>query len=418
MPTSTLSPAEVRAAAEQRVRDIAQEAVDAGRASAEEAQAQTSRQLDELIERIKNLEAAGSRHELPGADSARGADGEKFDFAKVIRSLGLRSEGDPTWREHAAMEWEMSDQVRANAISPDDVGGFLVPGSVMTDQLIPLLRPQLIATMLGAVETEFVTSPVDIPREVTDPTIEALAENELGTASTPTFGQMRMEGHRAQAYLEISRQLLANGPGAQQILTTMMVRRLALEINQWTLSGEGGDEPIGILNSSGIGTVSFSGITINSTVGVPPAFYTKFLEFEERLEDANAFAGAARLGFAVPVKIKRAARQVKSEGNVDGTANLDMARQFMSSGVDPELVGFPYMVSTQLSGGAESEVIFGDWSQVIMATFGPTILEASNVAGDALKKGQTHVVASMNVDTGILQPGAFAVSASLNLSSF
>lgn len=391
-------------------------AVRDGLKSTEEAAQATTVRLEAIDTRIADLEAAGQRQNLPGSTDARGADGEKFSFGKVLNSLARRESHDPTWRKHAELEWEMSDQLRDQGVSPDNLGGFLVPGEVLTAQLIPLLRPRLIATMLGATEANFSTTPVDIPKEVSDPTVEALAENEAGTSSDGEVGQLRLEPHTAQSYIEASRRLLTMGSGAEGILTNMMAKRIAVTWNQWALKGTGGKQPVGIFNTAGIGSVDFSSVTIGAN-DVGPDFYQTMLKFDEALEDADAFHGAGKLGWAAPTKIPRAVRQVKSENVAAGTQSLDMSRNLISNGTEREMLGYRYETSTQLSNGSESELIFGDWEQLIMATFGNMILETSNVADDAMRKRQTHIIAAIDVDTAVLQPGAFAVSSGLNLTN-
>lgn len=412
------TPSELRTMLRAQMREDIAAAVAAGTKTLDEAIATGNARMDAIDARLKAIETNSQRQSLPGSAESRGADGEGFLFGNVFRSLMLKSVNEPerVWRGAAEMEWEMSDQLRDQGVSPDNLGGFLVPGEVLLAQLIPLLRPRLIATMLGATEANFITTPVDIPREVSDPTVEALAENEDGTSSDAELGQMRLEPHTAQAYIEASRRLLSMGPGAEGILTRMMSKRIAVTWNQWALKGTGGKQPVGIFNSVGIGSVDFSGVTIAAN-DVGPDFYQTMLLFEEALEDADAFAGSGALGWAIPVRIKRAMRQVKSENASAGTQSLDMSRQIITSGTERELLGYRYETSTQLLQGAESEVIFGDWESLIMATFGNMILESSNVAGEAMRARQTHIVAAIDVDTAVTQPSAFAVSSGLDLSS-
>lgn len=416
--TKPKTPAEAREQYRAQIKADMQEAVREGTMTVTEALKETEKRQDKFEERLAAIEQNSRRQSLPGSSTDRSTDGEVFNFGKVFHSLMLKTINEPerVWRGAAEMEWEMSDTLRAQGVSPDNLGGFLVPGEVLVDQLIPKLRPRLIARLLGATEADFVTTPVDIPKEVTDPTVEALAENEAGTPSDAELGQLRLEPHTAQAYIEASRRLLTMGAGAETILTNMMTKKIATTINGWCLTGTGGKQPVGVINATGVGSVDFSSVTIGAD-DVPPDFYQKMLLFEERLEDADAFNGAGMLGWAIPTKVKRAMQQVKSENAAAGTQSLEMGRQIITTGADRELLGYRYETSTQLSGGSESEVIFGDWETLIMATFGNMILEASNVAGDALKKRQTHIVAAIDVDSAVTQPSAFAVASGLDLSS-
>ena len=421
------NPAELRAMLRAQTQEDMKEAVRTGVASIDEAVRATATRMDEIDARVAAIEANSQRQMLPGSgDDGRGEDWDgRFDFGNIFRSLMLKSVNEPesVWRKAAENEWEMHDQLRAQGVSPDNLGGFLVPGQVLIDQVIPLLRPRLIALLLGATEVDFLSTPVDMPREVTDPVTEALAENETQTASDAEIGNMRIEPHRAQAYIEASRRLFRNGPGAQTLIVNMMTKKLATEINGWALSGTGGKEPLGIINQPGVGTVDFSTagpMPIDPTAGVVPhEAFGQIQLMSEQLALSDAFEGAVNLGWAIPAKGKRFFRMIKSESTADAQGDaLEMGRQSVYDAAAKEIDGMPFAVSTQLSSGAEAEIILGDWETLIMATFGNMILETSNVAGEAMRQGQTHIVAAMEVDTAVTQPGAFVVTSGLDLSGF
>ena len=375
--------------------------------------------------RMVSLEDSRRVIDLPGSSSrSNGRPGsEEFSFMRVFESL---TNGNN--RDMAPLEWEMHDnisdeyrvQLRALGVSPDHLGGFIVPGEVMADILIPLLRPKLIALELGADElTGLTTSPVEIPRETVAPTIEDLGENEAGTSADPEFGQLRLEPHTAQSFIRASRRFMMMGQAAESKLRRMMARELALQLNLWVLKGTGAaGQPVGILNAAGVGSVDFSGVTIGPS-DVPPAFYTQSLLFEQALMDADAWQDAANLGWAVPPKFIRAARQVKTEAETAGAgiSNLEMSRSMMTSGVPDRILGHNWRQSTQLLQGATAEVIFGAWEFVTLAQWGSLVLEASNVANDALQRRQTHIVAWLEADVGITYPEAFAQAADLDLAT-
>lgn len=413
------TPAELRAALRAQMTEDIATAVRAGVATLDEAVKATNVAMEAIDARIAAIEENSRRQDLPGSgDDGRGEDyAGRFNFGNVFRSLMLRSLNEPerVWRGAAEHEWEMNDQLRAQATTPDSLGGFLVPGQVLIDQVIPLLRPRLIAVMLGATEADFISTPVDIPREVTDPVTEALAENATQTASDAVLGNMRLEPHRAQAYIEASRRLFMAGPGAQKIIVNMMTKRLAITINGWSLNGTGGLQPTGIINTPGIGNVAFGGAAPTAAV-VVYEHYTDLQRFEEVIGLADALEGAGSLGWALPVKAVRMIRSIQSEDTAaDG---VQLAANTVYDAVSKTIFGNNFATSTQLSAGAESEIIFGDWETLIMATFGNMILETSNVAGEAMRQGQTHIVAAMEVDSAVTQPGAFAVSTGLDLSGF
>jgi HK97 family phage major capsid protein len=331
---------------------------------------------------------------------------EKMDMGRVVKSLVMRAEGVPTdqWRAEAPFEWEASDaawtEMRAQGTAPDSSGGFLVPGQFFDDQIIPLLRPKLIAQELGAMDLPVTSTPVEIPREGTAPVVEALAENEGQTSTDVEFGMIRGEPHTAQSFIKSSRRFLTMGTGADVFLRRRMTDEIAIEINRWALKGSGvANEPIGILNAAGVGTVT------NTASFELASTYASLIEMEGQVDDANALSEAGSLGFAFANAGFRALRQIQTAA----LPSVQFSRILFSDGAETAIIGHPFRNSTQLTGGGTTtEVIFGDWSKMVIPRWGTVVVEASNTANDALQRRQTHIVAYMDVDVMITQPTAFS----------
>ena len=100
-----------------------------------------------------------------------------------------------------------------------------------------------------------------------------------------------------------------------------------------------------------------------------------------------------------------------------GTDSLEMSRHMFSAGTEEFILGYRYRRTTQLASGTQTEAIFGDFSKAVLATWNNLSIEASNVADDALKKRQTHIVAYIDVDVAVTQPTACCVSQNLDPSS-
>lgn len=370
--------------------------------------------LDAHEKEMADTKQSFRKHDLPGASEESHA-GESYNFGKIYKGLLL---GDP--EKHCPMEFAMSRELFDMGTVPDTAGGFLVPTQVFEDQIIPLLRPQVIAMDLGITQLPVTgAGVVEIPKEVTGPTTDTVAENNANTASDLSFGNHRMEPHTAQSYVKASRRFLQLGVGADQFIRRRMAQELALTWNSWTLKGTGSlGEPVGVLNTAGVNVVDFTSAAV-ATGKVAPLFFQKLLEMEDALADANALSGAQSLGWACANKFLRAARQIESGNTTAGAAasNLDMNRKVFSAGMEEFILGYQYRRTTQLLGGTSTEVIFGDWSKAVLATWNNLSIEASNVADDALSKRQTHIVAYIDVDVCVTQPTAFAVASNLNTST-
>lgn len=412
------SPEEIRANFLEGVRSAVREEVAQNRMSVDEAVSEVSKRSEELDARLAEIEKRSRVGFVAGSadytDEKRGG----FNLGRVCQSVLARSNGDANYRRFAELEWEMSDaagaELRAQGTAPDSSGGFIVPGQVMTDQFIEALRPQVVALDLGATEMTATTTPIEIPKEATPlATADSVAENAAAAETSVTFGQMRLEPHTCASFIKASRRLLDMGSNADGILRQIMTREIALEWNRWVLKGTGtGNEPVGIFNQPGISTIDFSGLT--GTDGTDPATYELLLEMEDAVADANALQG--RLGWAMSNKCYRSLRILKN--NPTGSTNWrGVANSIIGEGGPQSVIGYPFRRTTQLAGGTDAEMIFGDFSQVVIPRWGNLVIEASNVANDALQRRQTHIVAYVDIDVGIRQPGAFAVSSGWDLST-
>jgi len=391
------------------LRDEVSEAVKANMVDVTNAMSVVTERMSRWEAEQDQAEKEGRKHNLPGS-MEESHEGETYNFGRVFRGLTL---GNP--EKECPMELAMSRELYDMGTVPDTAGGFLVPTQVFEDQIIPLLRPQVIAMDLGITQLPVTgAGVVEIPREVSGPVVDNVAENAANTATDLSFGNHRLEPHCAQSYVKASRRFLQLGVGADQFIRRRMAEELALKWNEWILKGTGADgNPIGIYNTAGVNTVDFASAT--SGASVTADFYTDLLAMEDTLADANALTGAQSLGFAVANKFLRAARQIKSQ---DSTADhLEMGRKIFSAGAEDFILGYRYRRTTQLASGAQTEAIFGDFSKAVLATWNNLSIEASNVADDALKKRQTHIVAYIDVDVAVTQPTAFCVSQNLDTSS-
>jgi HK97 family phage major capsid protein len=205
------------------------------------------------------------------------------------------------------------------------------------------------------------------------------------------------------------------GTGAEAFIRRRMAEEIALTMNQWILKGTGAaGQPTGILNTTGVGSVG-AGTWYNS--GITTAAYTDLLKIEGTVAEADGLEGAGALGWCFHPRVMRALRQIETVGNAQ---DVVMAGKVFSAAAEQAVLGYNFRTSTQLnagSGGAAGEVIFGNWEKAILAQWGNLSVEASNVADDALSKRQTHIVAYMDMDVIVTQPGAFAVMNDIDLSS-
>lgn len=400
---------EKRAEFEKTLEEALSNAVQRGLSSVDEAQKVMNERLASFEARMDSIQRPS--HDLPGAEETH--DGERYNMGRVFRAL---AKGPHAYEREAPMEWAMSEEIRDMGTTPDTAGGFLVPTQVFDEEIIPLLRPRVVAMELGVTELQAMGSPVEIPTETTAPTVDAVAENTANTAADMAFGSLIATPHTAQSYIKASRRFLSMGTGAEAFIRRRMAEEIALTMNQWILKGTGAaGQPTGILNTTGVNSEAI-GATWVTGVNTDSTCYIDLLKFEERLAEDNALEGAGALGWCLPPRVLRGIRQIAS--NAGGT-DVQMAAKVFSAAAEQQILGYQYRTSTQLnsgSAGATGEMIFGNWEKAILCQWGNLSVEASNVADDALSKRQTHIVAYMDMDVIVTQPTAFCIANDIDLS--
>lgn len=268
-------------------------------------------------------------------------------------------------------------------------GGFLVGTENMS--FIEVLRNRSVAYRMGARRLSGLVGNVTVPRQTAAATAYWLSTEATSvTESQQTFGQMSLTPKTVGAYTEISRQLmLQSSPDAEAIVTGDLGKVAGLALDVGVLRGAGtSGEPTGIVNTSGIGSVSGTSIA-----------YAGILEFQTDVATANVMPN--RGGYVTtPAVAALLMQRVKFsstasplwEGNVfDGT-----------------MAGYAAMSSNQMS---SATMLYGDWDQVVIAEWGVLQIEVNPYAN--FQAGIIGVRAMVSVDVGLRYAAAFSYASSI-----
>lgn len=276
-----------------------------------------------------------------------------------------------------------------------DEGGIMIA----TDKVgfIDALRPRLAIARLGATVLSGLTGDVSIPRQPAASSATWKTENAELDEVSPAFDHVLLQPKRVGAYAEISKQLLVQTDrSAERIVATDLVKAIATALDAAAIDGSGSSgEPEGIINATGISVHALG------TNGANPTF-SDMVELQKLLADDNADNGS--LGFLTNPTLRAYLQSVI----YDTGSGLNVMDKAQGLG--------PWAVSTQVpsnlvkgtSGAVCSAVVYGDFSQVILAQFG----EAADVTIDPYTKatsGLTRVIVHSFVDVGVRQAEGFAV---------
>ena len=138
----------------------------------------------------------------------------------------------------------------------DSTGGYTVP-HILTAQLIDKLRAQSVLMRAGATTMVLPDGgEVSMAKLTGDPTAYWHQESVSVTASTPSFGRVTFQPRTLISLVKASRELLEDSINAEEALMMAFAQALALEVDRVGLIGTGAaGEPLGVLNTTGIGNV-------------------------------------------------------------------------------------------------------------------------------------------------------------------
>lgn len=377
----------------------------------EEWQTAEAGKRTELESKIKGLEAGigelretikeEKRFHLPGVEAAKGGERDAFSLARACRAIASKN------FDNAPYEREVFQGMQAKALSQgsDSAGGYIVPEEAIIS-VIEKLKAQVVAFDLGATEMQCTGVPCVIPRVSTSATAYWVSENSSITASDLAFEQIALTPKTVAGRVILSNLLLETSqPSADTIIEQDLAQQLGLAVDAAILKGGGAGEPTGVMGDASVAKVATS-LTSSVAPTVP-----ELLEFPDTLMGANALRGS--LGWVLHPSALTQIRQIKSENATLGTSNLEVSRFMLGDGPLNTLLGYPYRVSTQMTApGTDDDysMLFGNFSDVMVARWGGLRLLASNTSDDAFSKDQTHIRATMRMDVGLRHPESFVYS--------
>ena len=142
------------------------------------------------------------------------------------------------------------------AYSVGGSGGILVETQLLASSFIDMLRNQAQVLNLGATFLTGLVGNVDIPRRATGATTYWVGESGNVTNSTGTLEKMSLTPRTVGALCTFSRKMiLQSTPDIDMLIRQDFVEGIALAIDLAALFGTGTNQPTGIFNTSGIGSV-------------------------------------------------------------------------------------------------------------------------------------------------------------------
>jgi HK97 family phage major capsid protein len=261
----------------------------------------------------------------------------------------------------------------------------------------------MVLSDLGMRTMSGLTTKVQIPKISAGSAAAFVAESGNVADQTATTAQLTLQARTLGASSLVSRLLLLESdPSIEQIVRDDLVAAIASKIQDVMIEGGGSNEPTGVTKTSGVGA-----ITVGDNGGPPT--WQLLTNLVREVEVDNAVLNESSLGFLTNPKLKSKMAQVAKVSSSDSVMLLN----------DPwsSLYGYPIVFTTDVpsnltkgtTSGVCSALIFGDWSQLIMASWGnsPDILvDPYSSSSD----GSVKIVVFSEIDAGIRNAQSFAIT--------
>jgi HK97 family phage major capsid protein/HK97 family phage prohead protease len=301
------------------------------------------------------------------------------------------------------------DAVRAPyAVGAAGTGGNLVATDLMAGSFIDLIRNRARVAQLGARFLSGLVGNVAIPRQITGSTAYWVAEAGAVTESEGTFDLVSLSPKTLGARSQMTRQQLAQGtPDIEALARADLAATIALAIDLAATSGSGAsNQPLGILNTSGIGSVV--GGTNGATITID-----HLIDLETAVANTNADVDnmSYLTNSKVVGKLKKA---VSSTGQYLWTNTAGGPGG--SRGPTPgEINGYGVARSNQITStgtkgtasGVCSTVLFGNFADLIIGEWG--VLEIlANPYGAGYNSGSVDIRAMQSLDLAVRHKESFA----------
>lgn len=407
---------EYRASESKRVADIIAIGEQFARFGADKLAAEALRSGTSVDEfRAAVLEKVSTAPKVSADIGLTKREAQQYSFLRAINALANPT--DRKAQEAASFERECSEAVSGmigkgarGMYVPSDVqhrdlvvgtataGGHTVATNLLAANFIDLLRNNMMVMSMGAQMLTGLVGNIAIPRQTGGATAYWVAESGSPTESQQAFDQVAMSPKTVGAYSDISRKLLLQSSiDVEAFVRNDLATVLALAIDLAAINGSGSsNQPLGILNVAGIGSVA------GGTNGAAPT-WAHMVALETEVSAANAAMGA--LGYLTNAKVRG---KLKTTEKASGTA------QFVWDVSDSPINGYRAGVSNQVpsnltkgtSSGICSAILFGNWSDLIIGQWGTLDLMVDPYT--ASTSGTVRVVALQDVDVAVRHPESFS----------
>ena len=329
----------------------------------------------------------------------------KFELecsGEISKKLGRATNGFFMPMRDLRVRPEKTQKRATYAVGSPATGGYTVETDLLEQSFIELLENRAMVMQLGATMLSGLVGDVDIPGQASAETAYWIGEAESLTQSEGTFKQIPLRMKTVGALSVFTRNMMMQSSiDIEMRIRNSFANRMALAIDKAAISGTGlSNQPRGILNTSGIGSIS-----LGANGGNPN--WSSIVGLMKEIHIENAMLGGTAWLTNPHVLAKLMTTPIQS-GGTEGNFILKEPGNI--------LCGFPFYMTNQVpdyltkgTGTNLSALILGNWPELIIGEWGVFEVLANPFADNAFNAGSIKVRCMQSVDVNIGNPQAFAV---------
>ena len=280
-------------------------------------------------------------------------------------------------------------------------GGSLVGTEHRGEMFIELLRNRIMTLALGVQTLVGLVGDQHIPKQATAGAVEWVGEGEgTGSPGEPAYTGLTMTPKTVRGRVDLTRKMvLQASPASDALISDELLRVVMLEVDRVILNGSGSaNQPLGILNSPGIGVPSY-----DETSGTSE--YVSLVNAMTTVADANVEDEKSAFLTSTGIRGRLMARfqdpgsglTVWKPGSEPGRGTIAGYAAATSNNVPRDLG----------AGNDEHAIIAGDWSSILLGLWSGVDIKPDEVTlGDS---GGLVLRVFQDVDVLLRRPEAFAV---------
>lgn len=342
-------------------------------------------------------------YELECSRAAQNKRGKERESAITIPAdvLGHRIEADDPLA--SATRNMARGATRDLNIGTNSAGGYLMPTTLLGASFIEMLRARLVIQRLGAIMLTDLSGNIAIPSQTGAATGYWVTEGSAPTESQQTLGQMPLVPRTVGAFTDYTRKLLMQqSVDVESFVRADLAAVIAQALDQAAISGPtGGASPVGIINTTGIGSVP------GGTNGAAPT-YAHMVSLEEQISLANA--DVASMSYLINSQVRRVLRTTQEFASTNGKAVYTKA----AGSVDGDILGYtaattnlvPSNLTKGTANGVCSAIILGNFADLVIGLWGGLDLMVDPYT--LATSGGRRIIALQDADIGLRHVGSFA----------